>query len=431
MIDRYFNEEIGKIWSDKTKLDQWLRVELAIIKAMAELGLIDKGEAEEIEKILKSIEIDIEWWLAEDENIHHDLNAFVNERIRHLPPKLQKLFHKYVTSFDIEEPAFHYLLSCSVSLVRNIVIQFLDLFKTMAVRYRYVPMMGMTHGQAAEMQTFGKRCLAWYQDVQLDLENLDRATQNWDYSKISGAVGNYGSINPEIEKKALEILGLQPYYGATQIMPREIYAPIAQAVCQIVMTLDKIALAIRLGARTPDPIYQEPFGKKQTGSSAMPHKKNTIRTEQIEGMARMAQGYSSMILQNIATWEERAIEQSCVERVAWPDLFHVAVQSLNVMMKVLKGLVIYPDNMLLQIVKTRGCYASADAKEFILEKGAKFGLAKQDAYRIVQLAAFNIHEPTEERKKYREQLPASIDEADSSLLGFKEADAPGDRKSVV
>jgi len=198
-------------------------------------------------------------------------------------------------------------------------------------------------------------------------------------------------------------------------MPREIYAPIAQALAQVVGTLNKIALAIRLGARSGRPILQEPFGRRQKGSSAMPHKKNTISTEQIEGMKRMARRFADMIMDNIDTWEERSIEQSSVERVAWPDLFHVVVHSLKTMERALKGLVVFPDNMLLEIVDSRGCYASDEAKEALAQMGLPYGLTKEDAYRIVQLAAFNVFEPDKEMQDLRTNLPVSLASVDETL----------------
>jgi len=412
--ERYLNPVIQRIWSNEHKLKLWQDVELAVIQAMAKKGLIKQEDADEIERILRSTPIDIEWWKAEDKRIHHDYNAFVHERIRHLPARLQKYFHMKITSFDGEEAPFSTMIAYSGSEVRNAVVRLLEVLKGMALRYRYTPMMGVTHGQSAEPMTFGKRNLSWYQDCENDLDVLDQALKRLVYSKISGAVGGYGaSIDPNMEKAALEKLGKVPFYGATQIMPREIYAPVAEAICQIVMTLEKIAKAIRLGARSPRPIYQEPFSKTQKGSSTMPHKKNTIRTEQIEGMARMALGYLQMIMQNISTWEERAIEQSCVERVAWPDLFHVAVHSLKVMINVMTNLKVYPDNMLREIFETRGCYASSEAKEFIRDLGVKHGLEGDDGYNIIQLAAFMAHGPTAIQKNLREKLPASLAEMDS------------------
>ena len=272
------------------------------------------------------------------------------------------------------------------------------------------------HGQEAELQSFGKRCLTWLVSIRLSIENLHKNAGNLDYSKLSGAIGNYRGIDPEVEKRALEILGFKPFYGATQIMPRELYAPIAQSLCQIVMTLNKIATDIRLGARSGRPIYQEPFAKKQKGSSAMPHKKNTIATEQMEGMARMAEGYCQMIQRNIVTWEERAIEQSCVERIAWPDLFHVTIHSVKTMTRILQELKVYPDNMRLEIIDSCGSYAAGEAKEFLRQYGARFGLTAEGAYRMVQLAAFNAFGPEDWEKELRNNPCASLHEADTSFF---------------
>ena len=222
----------------------------------------------------------------------------------------------------------------------------------------------------------------------------------------------------KLGRRALEILGFKPFYGATQILPREIHAPAAQALCQIVQTLDKIADDIRLSARSGRPINQEPFRKEQTGSSSMPHKRNTIRTEQLEGMGRMARGYLNMILENIRTWEERAIEQSCVERVAWPDLFHVVMQSLKQVHGVISRLQVYPDTMLQEIVENRGCYAGSTVKDWLRKRLSSFGIGSEAAYRIVQLAAFLVHEPSEARLRLRNTRSRSLAEADQVLVAF-------------
>ena len=415
MIERYVSKEINEIWSDENKLKLWQKTELAVIKAMAELGQITEETYQKIAEILQGQPMDINWWKAKDSEIKHDLNAFIEERLRFLPPELQQYFHKKITSYDTEEPAFATMLKESSALVEKYYRELDAVLIEMAKKYRFTIMNGRTHGQEAELQTFGKRILTWLRDLRFDFANLMSAKANLIYSKISGAIGSYGSIEPELEEKALKILGFKPYYGATQIIPREIYAPIAQALCQLVLTLDKIALAIRLGARSGRPIYQEPFGKKQKGSSAMPHKKNTILTEQMEGMSRMAKGYLGMIMDNIKTWEERAIEQSCVERVAWPDLFHVVIHSIKTMARVLKGLVVYPDNMLLEIIESRGCYASSEAKEVLRKLGVQYGLVTEDAYRIIQLAAFNAFEPMDAIKRIRTSITESFAEADEVL----------------
>ena len=403
MIDRYKYIEIDKIWLDENKLLLWQKTELAVLKARAHLGDgISREEYERINQSLKENPANIKWWKAKDEEIHHDLNAFIQERIRFIPKELQKHFHQGMTSYDTEEPAFAKMVKDSIEIVERYYFELEKVLEEMAMKYRYTIMNGRTHGQEAEMQSFGKRCLTWLQDLRISFENLKKSKENLRFSKLSGAIGNYGGITPAIEVEALEFLDFKPQYGVTQIMPRELYAPIAQGLSQLVATINKIALTIRLGARSGRPINQEPFTKKQTGSSAMPHKKNTISTEQMEGMCRMAKAYAMAIMENIQTWEERAIEQSCVERVFWPDLFHVTTRVLKVMKRVLEGLVVYPNNMLQEIHESRGCYASSHAKEILKRLGFDFN----EAYRIVQLAAFNAFESSRE-----EELPKSFDEA--------------------
>jgi adenylosuccinate lyase len=414
MHERYLVPQISKLWSDEHTLELWQEVEFKVIRVSEELHLFPKGVFANMIAILRNLPIDIPWWKAKDKELHHDLNAFLAERVRHLPLELQEFFHKKMTSYDTEEPAFTLKLKDSYTYVVEEIQLLLEILKELAVRYRYTIMYAHTHGQGAELQTFGKRCLTWYRDLVEDLKLLNQASEKLNYSKLSGAIGNYGSISPEVENRALALLGLEPYYGATQIMPRELYAPLAESLAQIVSTLNKIAIAIRLGARSGNPIFHEPFKKTQMGSSAMPHKKNTILTEKIEGMERMAHGYLKMIMDNIKTWEERAIEQSCVERVAWPDLFHVTIHSLRTMNQVLSGLRVYPDNMLKEILESHGCYASSEAKEVLLKYGATYGLSREDCYRIIQLAAFNVF-PENNNNSF--QLCQSLTEADAQILG--------------
>ena len=418
MHKRYENPEITRIWSSENKLELWQKTELAVISAKENLGLLLAGTFQQISIHLAANAIDIAWWLQRDREVNHDLNAFLDERLRFLPIELQKDFHDGLTSYDTEEPAFTTMLQESLEVLLKATDPFRQVLIVMARRYRYTIMNGRTHGQEAELQSFGKRCLTWLEAFYQSMGNLTRACEGLKYSKLSGALGNYRGIDATVEKEALSILGFAPFYGATQIMPRELYAPIAQSLCQLVFTLNKIAMDIRLGARSGRPIYQEPFGKKQKGSSAMPQKKNTIATEQIEGMTRMAEGFFQMIMKNIVPWEERAIEQSCVERVAWPDLFHVTIHATKTMTKVLEGLQVYPDNMLLEIVDSCGCYAAGEAKEFLRHHGATFGLSTEDAYRIVQLAAFNAFEVCGKEKKLREKPLDSFTKADIVLLDF-------------
>ena len=431
MIPRYQNTEISTIWSNENKLQLWQQTELAVIKARVNLGKVEEKVFIEISELLYGNRIDIEWWLSRDKEVGHDLNAFLDERLRFLPIELQQYFHDGLTSYDTEEPAFAKMIWNSIIVFEVILDSIKLILIDMAERYRYTVMQGRTHGQEAELQSFGKRCLTWLVSIMAGVKNLIRVKENLKYSKLSGAIGNYRGLEPAVEEEALRLLEFKPFYGATQIMPRELYVPIAQAICQIVLTLDKIATDIRLGARSGRPIYQEPFGKKQKGSSAMPHKKNTILCEQLEGMARMAKGFFGMINDNIKTWEERAIEQSSVERVAWPDIFHVAIHSAKTMDKVLRGLVVYPDNMLAEIIDSRGCYAAGEAKEFLCHHGAVHMLCAEDAYRIIQLAAFNAFAPDDWAIKLRKNSWTSFEKVDNEFFYRRERRKPTSIHDII
>lgn len=422
MISRYENQKISEIFSDIVKLNLWQKTELAVIEAMVNFNKIDRVFYDQIKELWSENLIDIEWWKKRDKEIHHDLNAFLDERYRFLPTELHGYVHKNITSYDTEEAPFVLKLQLASLIISDYCASLTETLKGLALKYRYTIMHGRTHGQEAELQSFGARVLTWLKDLQTAVCALSEAEKNLKYSKLSGAIGKYGSIDPAIEKEALNILGLEPYYGATQIMPRILYAPLAQALSNLVLIVDKIATDIRLSARSGRVLMQEPFKKKQKGSSAMPHKKNPIVLEQIEGLAKMAVGYAGMITGTIKTWEERTIEQSSVERVAWPDLFHVTCRALSILNKTLVGLKVYPDNMLKEIYESRGVYASSEIKEFFKENLAGSGLSdedilsNEDIYRMVQLAAFNVFRPSRERLVLRETIPNSFEESKKLLF---------------
>jgi adenylosuccinate lyase len=418
MHERYQSERISQIFCDENKLKQWQNTELAVLKAMYRLGYIDKKIYDQIRKAWLKNPINIAWWKNRDQETGHDLNAFLDERYRFLPTKLHQYVHKNITSYDTEEAPFAIMLKQALEVVDEIFTELHDTLKALALKYRYVIMNARTHGQEAELQSFGSRILTWYKDLKIAKDALDNNRRVLQYSKLSGAIGKYGSSDPTIEEETLKVLGLNPYYGATQIMPRILYAPIGQSLSNLVAVIDKIATDLRLAARSGQVLMREPIKKGFKGSSAMPHKQNPINWEQEEGMAKMATGYMIMLTSLIKTWEERSIEQSSVERVAWPDLFHVVVRSLTLLNKTLKGLRVYPDNMLEEIHKSRGVYASSEVKEFLKEKLSDSGLSNENIYRIVQLACFNVFEPAPARLKIRETIPSSFGEALISLNRF-------------
>lgn len=419
MDERYRNMSISRIFRNSTKLRLWQKTELAVINARVFLGRLANKIFLRIRKIWTRTKINISWWKKRDEEIHHDLNAFIDERNRYLDEADQAHTHDGMTSYDTQEPAFAEQLRRALAVVNTLYGQLENSVIVLAQKYRYTLMLDRTHGQWALLSTFGARCLTWLTELRIAERALRISSQNLEYSKLSGATGKYGRIDPELEEEALKILNFKPLYGVTQIMPRILYAPVAQGLYGIVQVLSKIALDIRLAARSGCPLMHEPFKKKQKGSSAMPHKKNTIRTEQMEGMARMALGYLNMIMENIRTWEERAIEQSCVERVAWPDLFHVTCHSLKVMVRVLSGLKVYPENMLREIHESRGTYASNEVKEFLKQHFARLGLAYNDAYRTVQMACFNVFEPSENMMTIRDSVSSSFEESTMMLYVYQ------------
>lgn len=410
MHSRYVDTVIGTIFA--SKYDLWQDTELAALAARTSLGCsITYTDFGKMEKALRGKRIDAKLIAEIEEKIRHDLNAFIEERRTCLPFELSHHLHKGLTSYDTEEPAFTRMLKMACERIEGLLVDLLPILSAEVKKYRYTIMLARTHGQEAKLQTHGKRLLTWYVQLESGLNALRKSMEILAYSKMSGAIGCYGDFTPEMEEKALLILGLKPFYGATQIMPRELYLPIASALTGIVGTIDKISVDIRLGSRSGNAIYQEPFKKDQMGSSAMPHKKNTISTEQMEGMFRLAKGYLLAITDNIVTWEERAIEQSSVERVAWEDLFHVTAHSIRRITKVISGMKVFPDRMYKEIINSQGCYASDEAKNFLGEKVAEQRLSAEDAYRIVQLAAENAHNPGEDILEIREIQPESIEKA--------------------
>jgi adenylosuccinate lyase len=320
-----------------------------------------------------------------------------------------------MTSYDGEEAPFTLLLRSGCKYIIGDAQALLNAIRDKAILYRYTPMNGRTHGQEAEVQSFGRRCLTWYRDIETGLSNLTKLLSNLDYSKLSGAIGTHSGIDPEVEAIALDALGLKAWMGATQIMPRILYSPVASALADIATIIDKVSTDIRLGARSGRTLWQEPFAKKQKGSSAMPHKKNTIKCENTAGMARLARTYAVALRENILTWEERDIAQSSVERVCWPDLFDVTLRAIKNLTEVMRGLVVYPDMMLIEIIESRGTYASSSAKDFLAPLVEPFGLEAEDAYRMVQVASFNVFEPAAYAVKLRQNPPTSLGESDGSL----------------
>jgi len=418
MDKRYAQEDIKSIWELIRKLGLWQDFELAMIQAREILGLIPKGTHGKIKIILDGHPIDLELFLELDDQLSHDMNAAVQERRRWLSPELQGYYHEVVTSYDIEDGPLAIMITESVVVVDACLDELERVLIELALANRYTIKMHYTHGQAAEVGTLGAEFLAFLQNIRSLRMRLAFLRKDLDYAKMSGATGCYTTITPKEEVVALNIMNLTPYVGSTQILPRILWVPIADIMRDIVLLISKLATDIRLSARSDFPTMREGFGRKQMGSSVMPHKRNPIKLEQLVGMARMAREFAAMIQSSPDTWEYRSIEMSSVERVAWPDLFHVTVYSLRSMVKTLQRLEIYPDAMMEIILRTAGAWATSSAKVFLSDQLRNSGLTAEEVYRIIQLASFNALEPQGLRKQIRGQKSQSIEEAEAQMRGL-------------
>lgn len=439
MDPRYGIDEIYEVFSYENRWLGCQTTELGVIKAKADLGIIPQLAYDRISEALTNSLIDVEKIKDIENELGHDYNSFLKERRDALRKylsergitdleinELSSMIHgDGMTTYDGQEAMFAMTLLKSVNVVKKHYQKLEETLANMAMRYRYTPMYVRTHGQGAKLGTFGAVCLTYIKALRISLDTFEEASKKLAYSKIAGATGNWGcGLTPEIEEYALANLGFKPLRGVGQIVHRGLYAPTGNALELLVLTLNKIAIDIRLGARSGLPIVREGVGKKHTDSSVMPNKRNTISDERIEGMARLAEGYADAIRKGIVTWEGRSIEGSAVERVAWPDIFHVTVYSLQLMNKILSKLEVYPDNMLREIADSCGCYAADEANSVIRRLGLPYGLTAENSYRIVQLAALNAEEMLIVEGHLRENPPQSFWEADQLLLKLPPREVP-------
>jgi len=417
MIPRYEDPRNEENWSLATKFMRWQNVELAVIESREDLGRIAALTHRKTQSALLAHPIDVGLIIKlEETELGHDLAAFLKERRQWIPDDLQCHFHdKGMTSFDDEDPAMVIALRCGCEYVFEDVHELLNTTKSLALKYRFAAKYERTHGQGAELQSFGRCCITWYQDLIAAKTTLEWATKGLEFSKLSGMIGSNSSMDPEIERAALAKLGLKPWAGATQIMSRIFFTPVSDALASIASVIEKNSFDIWLGSRSGRPLWHEPFGKMQKGSSANPGKKNPIVEEQNRGMGNMARSDAACLKNTIVTAEGRDISQSCVERVKWPDIFAETLRCIKNQKKVLSRLNVFLDNMLIEIAESRGTYAASTAKDFLAEAGLQFGLTQEDAYRIVQVACHNAYEPSPEIKALRECIPTSPAEMDAML----------------
>jgi len=384
---------MGQIWSEESKFQAWLEVEITVMQAKENLSLIRKGFAE---KIKKKAKIDIPVIKKIEEKTKHDLESFVISVKRQITKAQAVHLHAGMTSYDVEDTAFGLLFKRSLKILERDIIELLAVIRGLMLAHRYTLQIGRTHGIQAEPITFGIKLANWFDEMERNLARIQRLKDLMVVGKISGAVGNYANISREIEEETCRLLGLKPVRIATQIISRDRHA---EYVCQLAIiagSLAKFATEIRNLQRTEIQEVMEIFTKGQKGSSAMPHKKNPISSESITSDARMMVGYVFPALMNQITWHERDLANSANERIILGDAAILLDYMLVRFTKTLKGLLIFPDKMKKNIGITKGLIFSQNVMLALAEKAK---IAREDAHDIVQEIALEAWETRGNFKK--------------------------------
>jgi len=384
MIKRYTRPEMGRIWELENKYRKWLDVEIAVCESMAELGLIPEDAAKEIKE---KADFNVDRIDEIEKETKHDVIAFLTNVAEYVGDAARYI-HLGLTSSDILDTAFGLQLKEASAIIRNDLKQLLNTLKRLAFEHKKTVMIGRSHGIHAEPITFGLKLALWYSEMTRNLDRFERATECVCYGKISGAVGTYANVDPRVEKLTCRRLGLKPAPISNQIIQRDRYAEYFTTIAIIGGTIEKIATEIRHLQRTEVREVEEYFSKGQKGSSAMPHKRNPISSENICGLTRVLRGNAFASLENIPLWHERDISHSSVERIIAPDstiLLDYLLWRLN---RVLDTLVVYPENMMKNLRLTGRLFFSQQVMLHLTQKG----VSREDAYRMVQRNAMKAWE---------------------------------------
>jgi len=375
MIERYSRPQMKKIWSDKNKFDQWLKVEIAVCEAWAELGEIPRKDIVKIRKASYNLNRVAEFLKL----THHDMTAFLNSVAESLGEE-SRFIHLGLTSSDVMDTALGLQLTQAADILAQDVAELISVLEGKAVEHKYTIMMGRTHGVHAEPTTLGLKMALWTEEMKRNAQRLAEAKKNISVGKISGAVGTYATVPPQVEKIACARLGLAPAPISSQIVQRDRHAQFLTTLAIIASSLEKFATEIRSLQRTEVLELEEPFEAGQTGSSAMPHKRNPELCERICGLARLIRGHALTSLENIALWHERDISHSSTERIILPDSCLAVDYMLSMFTSIMKGLNVYPENMRRNIELTQGLVFSQRVLLALINKG----LTREEAYKMVQ-----------------------------------------------
>ena len=376
MISRYTLPEMGRIWSDEHRLDLMLRVELLVLAAQTDLGIVPKKALAEIRK---RVGVDLKKIQQREAVTKHDVIAFIEHLEERIGP-YGRYLHFGLTSSDVLDTSLAAVMNESSLLLIADLEQLLKALATQAKRHQRTLMVGRTHGIHAEPTTFGLKLAVIYDELKRHLIRLGDVREEVAVGKISGAVGTFANVDPKVERHVCQALGIGAAAISTQIVQRDRHALYLTTLALIGASLEQLATEIRNLQRTEFQEVEEPFGKGQKGSSAMPHKKNPIACERVAGMARLLRGYALAGLENVAVWHERDITHSSVERVILPDASITLDYMLQTMTWIIEGLVVKPNRMLENLAKTHGVVFSGQVLLRLMEQG----LSRTAAYELVQ-----------------------------------------------
>lgn len=376
MLERYTRPEMGAIWTDQNRYQAWLEVEILADEAWAELGEIPK---EDVALIREKATFDIDRILEIEAQTRHDVVAFTRAVSESLGDE-SKWVHYGLTSTDVVDTAYGYLMKQANDLIREDLNRFVTIIGEKAKEYKHTVMMGRTHGVHAEPTTFGLKLALWYAEMKRNVERFERAAKGVEAGKISGAVGTFANIPPFVEEYVCEKLGIRAQDISTQVLPRDLHAEYFSAMALIATSIEKFATEIRGLQKSETREVEEFFAKGQKGSSAMPHKRNPIGSENMAGLARVVRGHMVTAYENVSLWHERDISHSSAERIIIPDTTILIDYMLNRFGNIVKNLTVFPENMKRNMNATFGLIYS----QRVMLKLIDHGMTREQAYDLVQ-----------------------------------------------
>ncbi|KRM18763.1 adenylosuccinate lyase [Ligilactobacillus hayakitensis DSM 18933 = JCM 14209] len=367
---------MAELWNDQKKYETWLEVEIAADEAWSKLGHIP---AEDIQKLKANASFDIKRIEEIEAVTHHDVIAFTRAVSESLGEE-RKWVHYGLTSTDVVDTAYGYQLKQVNDVIRKDLQNFNDILAKKAKEHKYTVMMGRTHGVHAEPTTFGLKIARWYSEMKRNIERFEHAAKGVEAGKISGAVGTFANIDPFVEEYVCKKLGIRPQEISSQVLPRDLHAEYLSALALIATSLENFATEIRGLQKTETREVEEFFAKGQKGSSAMPHKRNPIGSENITGLARVIRGHMLTAYEDVSLWHERDISHSSAERIILPDTTILINYMLNRLGRIIKNLTVFPENMKKNMEKTFGLIYSGR----VLLKLIDTGMSREEAYDLVQ-----------------------------------------------